>query len=151
MARQPVQVHIYLYRKNGEQYEYAIFRRSDSSYCWQGICGGLEDSETLEDGARRELYEEAGIAGRFLLYRLECISYVPASVYGPKRQEIWGENVIVVPMHYFAMEFDGDVKLSFEHSEIKWLPFEEAYDLVYFDSQETALYELNERLIRGLL
>lgn len=68
MARQPQQVHIWLYRQNAQgKWEFAVFRRSDCPDCWQGVCGGLEEGETLEEGARRELLEEAGIArpGRY--------------------------------------------------------------------------------------
>ena len=64
MSRQPQQVHIWLYRENGRaEWEFAVFQRSDNPDGWQGVCGGLEDGETLEEGARRELFEEAGIAG----------------------------------------------------------------------------------------
>lgn len=61
MARQPKQVHIYLYRERENKYEYAIFHRADMPECWQGICGGVEDQETEEEGVRREVREEAGI------------------------------------------------------------------------------------------
>lgn len=54
-------------------------------------------------------------------------------------------------MIFFAMPFDGTVKLSEEHTDIKWLPYEEAYELVYFMDQKIALYELNEKLLRGIL
>lgn len=30
-------------------------------FCCQGICGGLEDNETIEESARREVFEEAGM------------------------------------------------------------------------------------------
>lgn len=58
---------------------------------------------------------------------------------------------MVVPMIFFAMPFDGTVKLSEEHTDIKWLPYEEAYELVCFMDQKIALYELNEKLLRGIL
>ena len=50
MSRQPQQVHIWLYRENGRaEWEFAVFQRSDNPDCWQGVCGGLEDGETLEE------------------------------------------------------------------------------------------------------
>ena len=61
MARRPEQVHIFLYRHSEQGYEYAVFQRSDTDYCWQGVCGGVEDEETPDQSARRELMEEAGI------------------------------------------------------------------------------------------
>lgn len=151
MARQPKQVHIYLYRKRNDEYEYAIFQRKDMLFCWQGVCGGLEGSETLEQGARRELFEEAGVIDTLPLYQLESISYLPVNIFSMERQKIWGNDVVVVPMYFFGMPFDGVIKLSDEHADIKWLPYEEAYKLVYYKDQKTALYELNEKLLRNNL
>lgn len=74
MSRQPKQIHVYLYRKNQNGYEYAIFQRSENPLWWQGICGGVEDDETIEEAAIRETYEEAGIAGKLPLYRLDTMS-----------------------------------------------------------------------------
>ena len=79
MARQPIQIHVFLYRKRGDQIEYAIFQRSDLPACWQGVCGGVENEETPEEGARRELFEEAGVTGKLPLYKMDCVSYIRAN------------------------------------------------------------------------
>lgn len=151
MSRQTKQVHIYLYRKVNDNYEFAIFQRKDLPVCWQGVCGGLEDNETLEEGARRELFEEAGIKEYLPLYKLECISFLPSKIFNLKTQKLWGNDVIVIPMYHFAMLFDGEIKLSHEHLDVKWLQYTEAESLVYFQDQQIALYELKERLLRGQL
>ena len=66
MGRQPQQIHIYLYRTTPEgKKEYAVFQRSDDPACRQGVYGGIENNETLEEGAGREILEEAGITARF--------------------------------------------------------------------------------------
>lgn len=148
MARQPIQVHIYLYRKRKEHSEYAVFQREDMPFCWQGVCGGLEDNETAEEGARRELYEEAGVEVTLPLYRLESVSYLPVNIFNVESQKAWGSDVVVVPIYFFAMPFDGMINLSNEHTDVKWLPYEEAYELVFYTDQKIALYELNERLRR---
>ena len=152
MARRPQQVHIWLYRQNAQgKWEFAVFRRSDCPDCWQGVCGGLEEGETLEEGARRELLEEAGIAAPRPLYRLDATGCVPARVFHKRVQEAWGKAVVVVPMAFFAMPFDGEIVLSHEHTEIAWLPYSEAERLVIFHDQKNALYELHERLHRDNL
>ncbi len=151
MSRQPKQVHIYLYREGKDGYEYAIFQRSDNPLWWQGICGGLEDDETIEEAAIRETYEEAGISDKLPFYKLENLSYLPVSIFSEKRQNIWGKDIVVVPMFFFAVPYNGQITLSHEHSEIRWLSYENAQQLVYFNDQKTALYELNERLKRGNL
>ena len=151
MARQPVQVHIYLYRKAGDSYEYAVFGRADMPGCFQGICGGLEDGETPTDGARREILEESGIDGDYPLYQLTTMSYIPDNVFSERARKVWGRDVVVVPMYFFAMPYDGEITLSHEHTEVRWLDYESAHELVYFHDQKNALYELNERLKRGNL
>ncbi len=151
MARQPKQAHIFLFRKNKEWYEYAIFQRADMPFCWQGVCGGLENKETVEDGARREILEEAGIKEKLPLYLLESISYLPDYIFNDADRKAWGNRVVVVPMYFLAMPFDGEITLSEEHTDVKWLTYDEAYDLIYYMDQKTALYELNEKLLRGVI
>jgi dATP pyrophosphohydrolase len=150
VSRQPKQVHIYLYRKNLTGFdEFAIFQRADNELWWQGICGGVEDGETIEAGARREIFEEAGINDKLPLYRLDTESYLPAYIFDKQTQAKWGMNTVVIPMYFFAMPFNGIIKISDEHTEVRWLPYEEAEKLVYFHDQKTAIWELKERLIRG--
>lgn len=151
MSRQPRQVHVYLYRKIQYGYEYAIFQRRDNPLWWQGICGGVEGHETLEEAAIRETYEEAGIADKLPLYQLDTMSYLPVSIFNEKTQRTWGGAVVVVPMFFFAAPFSGEIQLSQEHTEASWLDYASAQKLVYFHDQQTALYELNERLLRGNL
>ena len=149
--RQPVQVHIWLYRRCGDEYEYAIFGRADMPECFQGICGGAEDDETPEVAARREIREEAGIAGDFPLHRLTTMSFIPDSEFSERARRHWGRDVVVVPMYFFAAPYDGEITLSHEHRSVKWLDYETAHDAVYFHDQKNALYELNERLMRNIM
>lgn len=150
MARQPIQVHIFLFRYREKGYEYAIFNRSDMPECWQGVCGGLEDAETIWEGARRELSEEAGVFGEYPLYKLESISYLPDNIFSDRARQIWGNEIVVIPMHYFAVPYEGEIQLSHEHISAEWLTFEDAYNRIFFKDQKIALYELHERLIRGI-
>jgi dATP pyrophosphohydrolase len=152
MARQPRQVHVYLYRKSADgEYEYAIFQRSENALWWQGVCGGVEAGETDGEAARRELWEEAGIRAGLPLHRLTTMSYLPAGIFSAETQALWGRDVVVIPMTFFAMPYDGDVALSEEHTGFQWLAYPEAEKLVYFHDQKVALWELNERLFRGNL
>lgn len=150
MARQPRQVHIYLYRQRGGAYEYAIFRRADMPECFQGVCGGGEGDETLEQAARREVFEEAGVTGDYPMHRLTSISNLPDTLFSTRARAAWGKGVCVVLMYFFAAPFDGEIALSDEHTQAEWLCYDEAYARVTFEDQKIALYELNERLTRGV-
>lgn len=152
MVRQAEQVHVYLYRKNiGNFYEYAIFQRSENELWWQGITGGVEEGESIEEAARREVSEEAGIQYEFPLYKLDNISCLPTYLFKDEVQEEWGRDVVLIPMYFFAMAYDGEIKLSYEHTDFKWLPYKEAEKLIYFHDQKIGLWELKERLLRGNL
>ena len=148
--RQPQNIHVYPFRKNtGGVYEYALFQRADDPKCWQGISGGVEAGETPAQAVLRESLEEAGIAGDVVLYRLDTVSYLPATLFTEHVR--WGNDVVVCPMYHFAMPYSGGITLSDEHTAVQWLEYRLAYDLVTWHDQKTALWELNQRLLRGNL
>ena len=62
----------------------------------------------------------------------------------------WGPETFVVHQHAFGVDVseDGNVALSNEHSELRWLEIEAAAQLLRYDSNRTALWELNERHLR---
>ena len=150
MARKPENIHVYLFRKNTDnQYEYAIFQRADNPEWWQGVSGGVEEGETVEQAALRESFEEAGTPIHTSIYRLDTMSYLPSDIFSC--HDLWGEDIVVCPMFFFAIPFDGDIVLSDEHLEVRWLTYKDAETLVYFHDQKTALWELKQRLFRGNL
>lgn len=61
-----------------------------------------------------------------------------------------GEDVFVIKEYCFGVDVNGqEIVLNDEHPEYKWLSYEEAKKLLKWDSDKTALWELNERLKRG--
>lgn len=147
MARAPVQVLVIPYFKNESgRYEYAVFRRSDEHY-WQFIAGGAENGETPLQAAERETCEEAGIKDNCNFYKLESFSTIPVTGVTGKRGFIWGEDVYVLPQYCFALElFSKDISLSAEHTDFKWTDFDDAYELLKWQSNKNALWELNHKL-----
>lgn len=146
----PYHVHIFLYRKRSDIYEYALFQRSDLPDIWQGIAGGGEEGESILQSAQRECAEEGGIINPNPLYYLDNVSCMKSTVF-PTWVEVWGRDVLVLPMYFFAMPYDNDIILSEEHLDFMWLPFEQASKKVKMPDQNVALWELHERLLRGNL
>jgi dATP pyrophosphohydrolase len=145
--RKPENVHVFLYRKNKDSdFEYAIFQRKDNLEWWQGVSGGVEEGELPEQAALRESYEEAGTPLNMPIYRLDTISYIPSNIF---TDHVWDKDILMVPMFHFAMPFDGEITLSHEHTVAKWLGYEEAEQCIYFHDTKNALWELNQRLLRG--
>ena len=61
----------------------------------------------------------------------------------------WGKNVYVIPEYTFAIKLKNcNIKLSNEHKEYKWVEYDEAIKKLKYDSNKTALWELNDRLKR---
>ena len=149
-ARIPLQVLVLPFRAfvSGEL-EFAIFRRSNyREECWQGIAGGAEDGETAEQAARREMFEEAGIPSDTPLIVLDSVHSIPASVFRDRHR--WDPATYVVPQHAFGVQVTAhEIVLSEEHTEFRWVPYEDATRMFRWDSNRTALWELRERLRTG--
>jgi dATP pyrophosphohydrolase len=145
MTRAPFQVLVYPYRKvRDDRFEYALLKRSDAGY-WQAIAGGGEDNETPLEAAKREAYEEAGIAPNADFLQLDTVEPVPVTEF--RDSYLWGDDVYVIPQYCFgALVKDRQIVLSHEHSEYRWLAYEEAYNLVKHDGNKTALWELDKKL-----
>jgi dATP pyrophosphohydrolase len=150
MARVPLQVLVLPYRyAAGGAIEYAVLRRRDhSDACWQGVAGGVEEGESVEEAARREMREEAGIPLDALLLPLDSRASVPAVEF--RDRDLWAPDVYVVTEHAFGVRIeDGQsIVLSGDHVEYRWVRYREAAALLRWDGNRTALWELNERLSR---
>jgi len=52
-----------------------------------------------------------------------------------------------VPQQAFGVELSQhEILLSDEHTEFRWVPYEDAARMLRWDSNKTALWELHERL-----
>ena len=77
-----------------------------------------------------------------IFYLINC--QIPVNITG---KYTWGNDVYVIPEYSFAVEIgNSDIRLSNEHKEYKWVEYEEAMKNIKYDSNRTALWELNERL-----
>lgn len=151
MARAKFQVLVIPYMVQKDQIKYCTFLRSDMNI-WQFIAGGGEDDETPIEAAKREAHEEANIAYSTPYYALDTCSSIPIDCFKESDRQRWGENCFVVPEYSFAVNIEqGDIKLSDEHVQYKWLDYEEIIKILRYDSNITALGELNSRIKKGLL
>ena len=142
--RAPFQILAIPYKKEKELL-YCVLHRADSDQ-WQFIAGGGEDSETPKEAAVREVFEEAGIENADVL-ELVSRAYVPANVIKEYHRKYWPKDTYVLPEYHFAFECDEHIRISKEHTEYVWFDYEEAMKKLTWDSNRTALYELNCRLL----
>ena len=123
---------------------YCVFHRADFDQ-WQFIAGGGEDAETPLDAAKRETLEEGGVQSDKWM-QLDSLSYMPAVVISEKHRRHWSKDTFVIPEYAFGFECTEDIELSREHTACVWLPYDKAAEKLQWDSNRTALYELNCRL-----
>ena len=146
--RLPKQVLIIPYRVRNGNIEYCILKRSDLKI-WQLVAGGAEDfDENIIASAKRELYEETGI-NDVELEQLEMTAKIP--VVNVVKDFMWGEDVFYSEEFAFAANIDNkEIVLSREHEEYKWVDYSSAKAELRYDSNKSALWEINEKLIRRL-
>jgi len=147
MSRAPFQVIVLPFRHSqGGFLEYAIFKRRDEEY-WQFIAGGGENTEKPIESAKREAFEEAGISPKSKYIILDSCNTVP--VEGVTGEFTWGKDVYVIPEYTFGAKSDSDViTLSKEHTEYRWVSYEDAMAMLKWDSNKNALWELNARITK---
>ena len=150
MARAKYQVLVIPFFADGENVSYCVFRRSDMNV-WQFIAGGGEDTETPVDSAKREAYEETGIAADCRFIPLDTQSSIPTYCFKGSRRQ-WGEACLVIPEYSFAVVADKtDLTLSDEHTEYQWVDYDTAIERLRYDSNKTALWELDSKIKLGII
>ena len=144
------QVLVLPFRIIDDNIQYCIFKRKDRKI-WQFVAGGAEDFDIdILDSAKRELFEETGILNNYLFYELE--EYIKIPVVNISKDFIFGEDVYFVEEFAFAVNvLNNDISLSLEHDEYFWVSYDEAYDILRYDSNKSALWELNEKIKRGII
>lgn len=142
--RAPFQILAIPYRMVNGKPLYCVFRRSDLEQ-WQFIAGGGEDCETPFQAAKRETLEESGVQSHQWV-ELKSLSYLPVTVISESSRRHWEKDLYVIPEYTFGFACQQEIRLSHEHTQCVWLAYDEAMKKLQWDSNRTALYELNCRL-----
>lgn len=143
--RAPFQVLVIPFRHTKVGLEFAVFQQSDAGW-WQFVAGGGEDDEQPVQAAERETQEETGLVGKMI--SLDSRFSVPKDCFAAA--DSWGDEVFVIPEYCFAVDAGScDIALSSEHTECRWVDYDRAGELLKWDSNRNALWELNERLVKG--
>ena len=149
--RLPYQTLTILYKKSNNKILYAIFYRN-SHPIWQFISGGGENNENPIKTVIREIKEETSLTiERKRVKQLDSRTTIP--VLNITGNYTWGPKVYVIPEYTFAVEIlsDDNIRLSSEHKEYKWVEYDEAMNKLKYDSNKTALLELNEKIKNRVL
>lgn len=151
MARAKYQVLVIPYHIENGNVKYCIFKRNDMKV-WQFIAGGGEDEdETIIISAKWEAYEEANIGMDCKYSVLDTQNSIPTYCFKEARK-IWGENCLVIPEYTFAARMNTTIlELSQEHTKYEWVDYKTALKRLRYDSNKTALWELDSKIKLGTL
>jgi len=120
---------------DNEKREFLII--SNEKERWDFPKGHIEEGETPEQTAVREVKEETGLDIEFIDGFKEKISF-----FFKKGKELVKKDVIF----FLAKAKSKNVTLSFEHIDYKWLNFEEALNKLTFKDSKNLLIKANQFL-----
>lgn len=132
----------WLYRRAGSGLEFLLLHRAPGRILagmWQGVTGSLEPGERIVDGALREVAEETGFRTPDLevLYDLDMVE----AFHEPSL------DALLIEASFAARVRPGrEPTLSEEHDACRWVPPEEARQMVVWPSYREALRRITEDL-----
>lgn len=136
MSKKPFSSGIHALVKKGDLF--LVMRRSDLDDSEPGVWdlpgGGINWEEQPYEAAIREAHEEAGISIKLLR---------PLAVYATHFEEEKNQDTWSIETELLADYVSGEVVLSVEHSEYKWLSLE---DLKSLEPKGTHLQRAMENL-----
>ena len=130
-----------VFRRENKEIKYLLIQYGWGH--WEFPRGLIEKGETLEETARREIREEVGI---------EDIKFIPGFKEWIKFFfKFKGKNIMKIATFLLAETKTKKVKLSFEHKDYAWLPFEKALERLTFKNSKEILKKANDFLSRKSL
>jgi len=128
-------------RKIGNNYEVLLLKRTQTLVGeWCQIAGKVEEGETAWQCALRELDEETGLKPDTLYSADTCEQFYEADL----------DAITIAPVFVAFIDQISEVSLNHEHSDFRWVSFEEACDLVAFGGQRRVLRWIKEEFIERI-
>ena len=128
-----------VYQRNGDEIEVVLASRRTrrGQLAWGLAKGGIEDDETMEDAAIREVREETGL-----------LAEIEASLGETRYFYVWENVRIRKTVHFFLMRHEGGDTddRDDEMEEIRWFPLERALKRAAYRGERDVLERAAELL-----
>ena len=128
-----------VYRRDGDEIEIVLASRRTrrGQLAWGLAKGGIEEDESMEDAAIREVREETGL-----------LAEIEASLGETRYMYVWEDVRIRKTVHFFLMRHTGgDVDdRDDEMEEIRWFPLERALKRAAYRGERDMLSRAAEML-----
>lgn len=122
-------------RRNAQGTQVLLLRRTGTlAGEWCQVAGKIEDGEKAWQAALREILEETGLRP-YALYSADICE----QFYEPDR-----EAISMLPVFVAYVSDDADVVLNEEHSEFRWVSFDEGQTMVPFAGQRNVLRHVEQ-------
>jgi len=133
MKERIAQVEVIVFKVVNDEILFLLLKRNEQKGgFWQPITGGVNFGEDVAEAAKRELQEETGVTKYLRL--IDNVHYFEFDVegYGVMKEYVFGVEVAA----------DTDIKISAEHTEMKWCALDEALELLKYDNNKVGFEKL---------
>ena len=142
-------VGVIIFKKKKDKHLFLILKRvPDKGGFWQYVSGGVEKyDKTILDAAYREVKEEAGISREDIVKVYENVFYFEIN-----KHYLTGETTDIKKEYVLGFEVKADVNVDIsknhcnEHDDFRWVLFNDALDLLYWQENKEGFMKLKERL-----
>ncbi len=137
-----------IFRKDNNEIYYLLLHYGAKH--WDFPKGHIEKDEKEEDTVKREVAEETGLKDIKIVEGFrEWVKYTFRRTYDLKESEkSKAEWVFKIVNFYLAETKTDKVKISFEHTGFKWLPYKKAMEQLTFKNAKDILKKAHDYLIK---
>ena len=138
MKKIPISVLVLIYTKNKDV---LILKKNNGKDMWQSVTGSINDGESVDDAAKREVYEETGLNADNII---NCNKQYIFEIYEMWRYK-YDDNVTHNTEHVFLLELDErkDIVIDKEeHVSYEWTSRVKAAEKVFSHTNRQAIFDL---------